>query len=114
MEQKDIIVKHQRKDNSEILKRRSERQNVEISQRQTLKDITAGFNTRTRCDVSSRTVCRRVFQNEYKHRVISCEPIASHTVFHSVLYQLTKKSGDVKSNIVLPSIHKLLMTSIAS
>jgi len=57
MEEKDIVVKHQRKDNSEILKRRSEKQNIETSQRQTLKDITAGFNTRTRCGVSSRTVC---------------------------------------------------------
>lgn len=80
MEEKDSVVKHQKNDNSEILKRRSERQNVETSQRQTLKDITAGFNTRTRCGVSSRTGCRRVFQNGYKHRVISCEAIASHTV----------------------------------
>lgn len=35
-------------------------------------------------------------------------------VFHSVLYQLTNKSGYVKSNTVLPSIYELLMTSIAS
>jgi transposase len=35
---------------------------VKTNRRQTLKDVTARFNQRTSCNVSSRTVCRRLFR----------------------------------------------------
>jgi len=44
---------------------------VKTNRRQTLKDVTARFNQRTSCNVSSRTVCRRLFREEYKRRVVS-------------------------------------------
>ena len=39
---------------------------VKTNRRQTLKDVTARFNQRTSCNVSSRTVCRRLFREWYK------------------------------------------------
>jgi hypothetical protein len=44
---------------------------VKTNRRQTLKDVTARFNQRTGCNVSSRTVCRRLFREGYKRRVVS-------------------------------------------
>jgi hypothetical protein len=44
---------------------------VKTNRRQTLKDVTARFNQRTSCNVSSRTVCRRLFWEGYKRRVVS-------------------------------------------
>jgi hypothetical protein len=44
---------------------------TKTNRRQTLKDVTARFNQRTGCNVSSRTVCRRLFQEGYKCRVVS-------------------------------------------
>jgi hypothetical protein len=44
---------------------------VKTNRRQTLKDVTARFNQRTSCNVSSRTVCRRLFQEGYTRRVVS-------------------------------------------
>jgi transposase len=38
---------------------------VKTNRRQTLKDVTARFNLRTGCNVSSRTVCRRLFREGY-------------------------------------------------
>jgi transposase len=38
---------------------------VKTNRRQTLKDVTARFNQRTGCNVSSRTVCRRLFREGY-------------------------------------------------
>ena len=39
-------------------------QGVKTNQRQTLKDITARLNARTGCDVSPRTVSRRLFKKD--------------------------------------------------
>jgi hypothetical protein len=36
-----------------------------------IKDATARFNQRTGCNVSSRTVCRRLFWEGYNRRVVS-------------------------------------------
>ena len=44
---------------------------VKINRRKTLKDATARFNQRTGCNVSSRTVCRRLFWEGYNRRVVS-------------------------------------------
>jgi transposase len=44
---------------------------VKTNRRQTLKDVTARFNQRTSCNVSPRTVCRRLFREGYKRRVVS-------------------------------------------
>ena len=44
---------------------------VKTNRRQTLKDVKARFNQRTSCNVSSRTVCRRLFRGGYKRRVVS-------------------------------------------
>ena len=44
---------------------------VKTNRRHTLKDVTARFNQRTSCNVSSRTVCRRLFREGYKRRVVS-------------------------------------------
>jgi hypothetical protein len=41
------------------------------NRRQTLKDVTARFNQRNGCIVSSRTVCRRLFREGYTRRVVS-------------------------------------------
>ena len=38
---------------------------VKTNRRQTLKDVTARFNQRTGCNVSPRTVCRRLFREGY-------------------------------------------------
>jgi transposase len=38
---------------------------VKTNRRQTLKDVTARFNQRTSCNVSSITVCRRLFREGY-------------------------------------------------
>ena len=43
---------------------------VKTNRRQTLKDVTARFNQRTGCNVSSRTVCRRLIREGYKRRVV--------------------------------------------
>ena len=50
---------------------------VKTNRRQTLKDVTARFNQRTGCNVSSRTVCRRPFREGYKRRVVSKNIIIS-------------------------------------
>ena len=42
-----------------------------VAWKQTLKDVTARFNQRTSYNVSSRTVCRRLFREGYKRRVVS-------------------------------------------
>jgi hypothetical protein len=44
---------------------------VKTNRRKTLKDGTARFNQRTGCNVSSRTVCRRLFWEGYNRRVVS-------------------------------------------
>ena len=44
---------------------------VKTNRRQTLIDVTARFNQRTSCNVSSITVCRRLFREGYKRRVVS-------------------------------------------
>jgi transposase len=44
---------------------------MKTNRRQTLKDVTARFNQSTGCNVSSRTVCRRLFREGYKRRVVS-------------------------------------------
>ena len=44
---------------------------VKTNRRQTLKDVTARFNQITSCNVSSRTVCRRLFWEGYTRRVVS-------------------------------------------
>jgi hypothetical protein len=44
---------------------------VKTNRRKTLKDATARFNQRTGCNVSSRTVCRRLFWEGYNRRVVS-------------------------------------------
>ena len=44
---------------------------MKTNRRQTLKDVTARFNQRTGCIVSSRTVCRRLFREGYTRRVVS-------------------------------------------
>ena len=44
---------------------------MKTNRRQTLKDVTARFNQRTGCNVSSRIVCRRLFREGYKRRVVS-------------------------------------------
>ena len=43
---------------------------VKTNRRQTLKDVTARFNQRIGCNVSSRTVCRTLFLEGYKRRVV--------------------------------------------
>jgi transposase len=50
---------------------------MKTNRRQTLKDVTARFNQRTGYNVSSRTVCRRLFQEGYKRRVVSKNIIIS-------------------------------------
>jgi transposase len=50
---------------------------VKTNRRQTLKDVTARLNQRTGCKVSSRTVCRRLFREGYKRRVVSKNIIIS-------------------------------------
>jgi transposase len=44
---------------------------AKTNRRQTLKDETTRINQRTSCNVSSRTVCRRLFREGYKCRVVS-------------------------------------------
>ena len=44
---------------------------VKSNRRQTLRDLTARFNARTGCDLSTRTVCRRLFHEGYKRRIVS-------------------------------------------
>ena len=44
---------------------------VKTNRRQTLKHVTARCNQRTGCNFLSRTVCRRLFREGYKRRVVS-------------------------------------------
>ena len=44
---------------------------MNTNRRQPLKDATARFNQRNSCNVSSKTVCRRLFLEGYKRRVVS-------------------------------------------
>ena len=77
-----------------------------------MKDVTARFNQWTGCNVSSRTVCRRLFREGYKRRVVSKKITISQVNHHPLVGFCRRKlhwTVDQWSHIICSDKTKMIL-----